>query len=160
MNRQDLIRKFDKQARWYDKRRKKQAQGEWRRKLIRAAKGKVLEVAVEEADTLGSRMLSDAIHALAQRAGFVVGEEQPSASPLTQLTTRETEVLRLVAAGQTNGEIGAQLFISTKTASVHVSNILAKLGVSSRGEAAAIAHRVGLVDDADREATVVALRPA
>ncbi len=46
MNRQDLIRKFDKQARWYDKRRKKQAQGEWRRKLIRAAKGKVLEVAV------------------------------------------------------------------------------------------------------------------
>jgi DNA-binding CsgD family transcriptional regulator len=53
-------------------------------------------------------------------------------------------VLQLVAAGRSNGEIGNALFISTKTASVHVSNILAKLGVSGRGEAAAVAHRIGL----------------
>ena len=55
---------------------------------------------------------------------------------LASLTAREREVLRLVAAGRSNGEIGTELFISTKTASVHVSNILAKLGVGARGEAA------------------------
>jgi DNA-binding NarL/FixJ family response regulator len=53
-------------------------------------------------------------------------------------------VLRLLAAGHSNREIGATLFIAPKTASVHVSNILAKLGASSRTEAAAIAHSNGL----------------
>ena len=53
-------------------------------------------------------------------------------------------MLRLVAAGRSNPEIAAELYISAKTASVHVSNILAKLGVSGRGEAAAAAHRLGL----------------
>jgi DNA-binding NarL/FixJ family response regulator len=57
------------------------------------------------------------------------------------LTRREAEVLALVADGRTNGEIGQALFISTKTASVHVSNILAKLGVASRTQAAAVALR-------------------
>lgn len=61
------------------------------------------------------------------------------------LTARESEILKLVADGRTNGEIGKQLFISTKTVSVHVSNILAKLGASGRTEAAAIARRTGLV---------------
>jgi DNA-binding NarL/FixJ family response regulator len=60
------------------------------------------------------------------------------------LTSREAEVLSLVAAGKTNREIGTQLFVSEKTASVHVSNILRKLGVSSRVDAAAIAQRVGV----------------
>lgn len=60
------------------------------------------------------------------------------------LTDRELEVLRLVAAGRSNREIGEELFISAKTASVHVSNILTKLGVSGRGEAAAIAHQNAL----------------
>ncbi|MEU0455815.1 response regulator transcription factor, partial [Streptomyces sp. NPDC006129] len=60
------------------------------------------------------------------------------------LTSRERDVLRLVAAGHTNRRIAEELFISPKTASVHVSNILAKLGVSGRGEAAAVAHRLGL----------------
>ena len=61
------------------------------------------------------------------------------------LTARELEVLRLVADGHSNGEIAERLFISRKTASVHVSNILAKLGVTTRGQAAAVAHRRGLV---------------
>ncbi|MFJ5839711.1 LuxR C-terminal-related transcriptional regulator [Streptomyces shenzhenensis] len=53
-------------------------------------------------------------------------------------------MLRLVTAGRTNRQIAEELFISPKTASVHVSNILGKLGVSGRGEAAAVAHRLGL----------------
>lgn len=60
------------------------------------------------------------------------------------LTEREREVLRLLAAGRSNPEIAETLFISAKTASVHVSNILAKLGVSGRVEAAAVAHRLGI----------------
>ena len=53
-------------------------------------------------------------------------------------------MLALVADGRTNRQIADELFISEKTASVHVSNILAKLGVANRAEAAAVAHRVGL----------------
>jgi len=53
-------------------------------------------------------------------------------------------VLALLAEGRTNRQIGQELFITEKTASVHVSRILTKLGVSNRGEAAAAAHRVGL----------------
>ncbi|MGZ4504827.1 MAG: helix-turn-helix transcriptional regulator [Nocardioidaceae bacterium] len=63
----------------------------------------------------------------------------------TELTARETEILGLVAQGRSNGEIARQLFISAKTVSVHVSNILAKLGASGRTEAAAIARRDGLL---------------
>lgn len=61
------------------------------------------------------------------------------------LTTREQEILALLALGRSNGQIGKQLFISTKTASVHVSNILAKLGAANRGEAVAIARTRGLL---------------
>jgi DNA-binding NarL/FixJ family response regulator len=55
------------------------------------------------------------------------------------------EVMRLVAVGLTNRQIGQRLFISEKTASVHVSNVLAKLGASGRAEAVDIAHRRGLL---------------
>jgi DNA-binding CsgD family transcriptional regulator/tetratricopeptide (TPR) repeat protein len=68
------------------------------------------------------------------------------------LTAREIEVLRLVSAGRSNRDIAADLFISAKTASVHVSNILAKLHATSRTEAAAIAHRTGLTDDGPQAA--------
>ncbi len=64
-----------------------------------------------------------------------------------QLTARELEVVGLVAEGRSNGQIARQLFISTKTVSVHVSNILAKLGVASRTEAAAVVRRRGLLPD-------------
>jgi DNA-binding NarL/FixJ family response regulator len=64
------------------------------------------------------------------------------------LTPRERQVLAKVAEGATNREIAASLFMAEKTASVHVSRILAKLGVRSRTEAAAVAHRLALVDPA------------
>jgi DNA-binding CsgD family transcriptional regulator len=69
------------------------------------------------------------------------------AGTVGHLTSRETEILGLVAQGRSNGEIARQLFISTKTVSVHVSNILAKLGAGGRTEAAAIARRAGLLPD-------------
>jgi len=77
------------------------------------------------------------------------GQGDPAQEPTTAtdglgLTPREREVLALVAAGRTNRQIAETLFISIKTASVHVSNILAKLGVANRGEAAAVAHRLHL----------------
>ncbi|WP_164873226.1 response regulator transcription factor, partial [Streptomyces resistomycificus] len=61
------------------------------------------------------------------------------------LTAREQDVLRLLALGRSNRQIGEELFISGKTASVHVSNILAKLGAASRTEAVAVAYRQGLI---------------
>jgi DNA-binding NarL/FixJ family response regulator len=64
---------------------------------------------------------------------------------VASLTEREREVLCLVAAGATNCAIATRLFISPKTASVHVSHILAKLGAETRTEAAAYAHAAGLV---------------
>jgi DNA-binding CsgD family transcriptional regulator len=69
------------------------------------------------------------------------GDGSGGRSPLAALTDREREVLRLLAKGMSNREIGRELFITPKTASVHVSNILAKLGAASRTEAAAIAYR-------------------
>ena len=71
----------------------------------------------------------------------------PPVPPLARygLTDRELTVLRLLAAGRTNPQIGAELYISASTASVHVSNILRKLGVSGRVQAAALAERAGLL---------------
>jgi DNA-binding NarL/FixJ family response regulator len=62
------------------------------------------------------------------------------------LTPREHEVLCLVAEGRTNREIGETLYMSEKTAGVHVSRILAKLDARSRVEAATLAERLGLLD--------------
>ena len=84
------------------------------------------------------------LETLGQRTGLAAAQRGDSAAPLAALTPRELEVLRLVSEGRSNKEIGEQLFISAKTASVHVSNILAKLEVSGRGEAAALAHRHGV----------------
>jgi DNA-binding CsgD family transcriptional regulator len=104
-------------------------------------------LAGEIADRLDAAPLRRALDELARHAGFGAATPAP-AGPLSALTSREREVLRLVAEGRNNREIAAVLFISPKTASVHVSNILAKLDVSSRTQAAAIAHRSGLLADA------------
>jgi DNA-binding CsgD family transcriptional regulator len=72
----------------------------------------------------------------------------PSAAPRRYgLTSREAAVLRLLAAGRTNAQIGAELYMSPKTASVHVTSILRKLGVASRVQAAAVAERAGLLHE-------------
>ncbi|GAA3621967.1 helix-turn-helix transcriptional regulator [Microlunatus ginsengisoli] len=110
----------------------------------RAEVRSVLAESIERSEALGAALVTDRLSTLARQHGLTA-EPRPDGPALAELTPRELEVLRLVAEGRTNGEIGTTLFISTKTASVHVSNILAKLGVSGRGEAAAIAHRQGLV---------------
>ncbi|AWS40257.1 LuxR family transcriptional regulator [Streptosporangium sp. 'caverna'] len=92
---------------------------------------------------LSAQPLVTEIESLARRIGVSLTEEAPVAETL--LTPREQEVLRLVAQGGSNRDIAAELFISAKTVSVHVSNILSKLGVSTRGEAAAAAHRLALI---------------
>ncbi|MEV0583133.1 AAA family ATPase [Nonomuraea sp. NPDC050310] len=91
--------------------------------------------------TLRATPLLTEIEALARRVGAALEEHDTP----ELLTPREVEVLRLVALGRSNRDIAAELFISAKTVSVHVSNILAKLGVGSRGEAAAAAHRLSLL---------------
>jgi DNA-binding CsgD family transcriptional regulator len=111
---------------------------------------KRLPRAEEIAGDLGAVPLREEIHALARRARISMpglADEDPR-EPWERLglTVREAEVLRLVAAGRSNRDIAAELFISAKTASVHVSNILGKLGVATRGEAAATAHRLHLFD--------------
>jgi DNA-binding CsgD family transcriptional regulator len=105
----------------------------------------LLRAAQETALELGARPLLADIVELARRARVDLGLE-PAAGPADDLglTPREVEVLALVAEGRTNREIASELYISDKTASVHVSNILRKLEVSNRGEAAALAHRLGL----------------
>ena len=108
----------------------------------RDAAGAAVAEAIALADALGAAPLANEARALARRARLEAGAPEPgeAADPFG-LTSREAEVLRLVADGRSNGQIAESLFISRKTASVHVSNILGKLGVASRGEAAAVAHR-------------------
>ncbi len=113
----------------------------------------LLRAAYATARGLGTLPLCTEIEGLARRGrvkldidrarGRVIPE---SSSPLAQLglTAREQEVLILMATGATNRQIAERLFISPKTATLHVSNILSKLGVSNRVEAATIAHRLGV----------------
>jgi DNA-binding CsgD family transcriptional regulator/tetratricopeptide (TPR) repeat protein len=110
----------------------------------RAAAAEQARLARETAVSLQARPLREAIDALARRTRLDLGGG-PAASSV--LTPREQEVMRLVAQGMTNRQIGRRLFISEKTASVHVSNVLAKLGAGGRTEAVAIAHRRGLLVD-------------
>jgi DNA-binding NarL/FixJ family response regulator len=98
--------------------------------------------------------LSDAIHDLARRARIdlslslpaATAELEPPAPRAFGLTDRELAVLQLLAEGKTNSEIGAALFITRKTASVHVTNILRKLDVTTRVQAAALAERARVLD--------------
>jgi DNA-binding CsgD family transcriptional regulator len=100
---------------------------------------------------LGAGPLRAALEALARRGRLDLGTGLPAEQRLAGLTPRELEVLRLLVEGRTNRQIAEQLFISGKTASVHVTNLLSKLGVHSRLEAAAMARRLGLEQPAGRE---------
>ncbi len=113
----------------------------------REAAGSEWLLASQAADRLRAAPLQAALADLGRRARIGTTERGPGRGgrgPLAGLTEREREVLGLLASGCSNKEIGAELFISPKTVSVHVSNILGKLGAASRTEAAAIAHREGL----------------
>jgi DNA-binding CsgD family transcriptional regulator len=120
-----------------------------------------LRAAAHTARRLGARPLLGEIERLARQARIELdpadggtraatgGSPPASGGPVASdptgigLTSREAEVLALVAAGWSNQQIADRLFITRKTASVHVSNILGKLGAANRVEAAAIAHRLG-----------------
>ena len=88
----------------------------------------------------------DRAAAIAHHYGFTTRARRPE----DVLTGREAEVLALLAEGRTNKEIAENLFISAKTASVHVSRIIAKMGASNRTEAVSVARRHGLVEPAQR----------
>ncbi|MGQ4375621.1 AAA family ATPase [Streptomyces sp. SAS_267] len=106
--------------------------------------GEQARAAHDTAVQLGAVPLREALEALLRR-GRLTGS--PAAERrVAALTARESDVLRLLGHGRTNRQIGEELFISGKTASVHVSNILAKLGAASRTEAVAIAYREGLIE--------------
>lgn len=92
----------------------------------------------EEAQDLGAQPVLDLLDA--------IGRGTASVGTRGGLTPRESEVLTYLDRGRTNGQIAESLFISRKTASVHVSNILAKLGAATRGEAVALAREAGLLD--------------
>ena len=132
----------------------------WRQAEARVAAGdreaaaRSAAVALATAQRLGAGWLTGEVEGLAARARLrldgapaeaeVTADEPGEPEDPFGLTPRERQVLALVARGATNREIGAELYMAEKTASVHVSRILAKLDVRSRTQAAAVAHRLGL----------------
>src|SRR5262249_43434917 len=103
---------------------------------------KLADCSDEKAFELGMQLSS---HATNDRATAPVPTPQPATDATHGLSPRELDVLRLVAAGKTNGEIGEALFISPFTAKTHVANLLGKLGVENRAAAAAWAATQGAV---------------
>jgi DNA-binding CsgD family transcriptional regulator len=140
------------------------AYARWRRaeSVLRAGGSRseaavALQEAHADAGLLGAKLLRDELEALARRARVDVGAAEPASAaprfaaggePLSLdafgLTAREVEVLALVGEGLTNRQIAAILFISPKTAGLHVSHILSKLNVANRTQAAEVAHRARL----------------
>ncbi|MEO8329975.1 MAG: response regulator transcription factor, partial [Candidatus Nanopelagicales bacterium] len=106
-----------------------------------------ISLARETATSLGAEPLLAELRVLGGPGGGAAMSRGPASRRDEPLTRREEEVLALVAEGRSNREIGKQLFISAKTVSVHVSNILAKLGAAGRTEAVALARRRGLLTD-------------
>ena len=114
----------------------------------RAEAAEPLLEAWEIAEQLGAVPLRDRAVDLAAHARIPIKPPDRASRRgiLGRLTDREVEVLRHLVAGESNAEIAASLFISPKTASVHISRILTKLDVNSRGKASAIAVREGIND--------------
>ncbi|MEP7020995.1 MAG: AAA family ATPase [Pseudonocardiales bacterium] len=110
-------------------------------------------IALATAERIGAKALTDQVRLLAQRARLELDEAPAAATPEATawadlgISPREEEVLALLAHGRSNHEIAKELFISEKTASVHVTHLLRKLGVASRVEAAAIGQRIGMGPD-------------
>ena len=124
------------------------ADGGWPKHFLGAGDREQATVAAQAAHQttlqLGAEPLQAALELLARRGRLDLGTGVPAERGLAGLTPREVEVLRLLVEGRSNRQIAEQLFISGKTASVHVTNLLSKLGVHSRLEAAAMARRLGL----------------
>lgn len=106
----------------------------------------VLADAVDVAEAIGHVPLQLSIAAFGRASGLVAGDR---AADDLELTSRERQVLELIAEGLSNRQIGERLFISAKTASVHVSAILRKLGVATRTEAALVSQNRSLARDQD-----------
>lgn len=121
-------------------------------RTTRAAAGP-LGAAHRLATRMGAAPITQAVGSLAERAGIALDLAEGASIPVAghagglvePLTPREREVLALVVAGRSNPEIAERLFITSKTASVHLTNIKGKLGVGSRIEAATAAIRLGIV---------------
>lgn len=109
----------------------------------RAAAREQAAAALDAATRIGAAPLAQAVRDLARRARLDLPGVPDAGADV--LTSREAEVIALVAQGLTNRQIGERLFISGKTVSVHISNVLAKLDASGRAEAVAVAHRRGLL---------------
>jgi DNA-binding CsgD family transcriptional regulator len=139
------------------------AEADLRLRGVRAEVGETIRSVHETVLRLRAEPLRQDIESLARRARVALepdriavggrprapGPRADRIGPGPTLSAREIEVLRLVADGRTNGEIAERLFITRKTASVHVTHILDKLGVANRFEAAMAGSRLGLVGDAE-----------
>jgi DNA-binding NarL/FixJ family response regulator len=111
-----------------------------------------LRLVLATAERLCAHPLAGAVRRLAERAGVRLDAAAAAVpSGPDPLTPRERSVLGLVASGRTNRQIGAELFISEKTVSVHLSRVMAKLGAGSRTEAVTLAYERGLLAPAARE---------
>jgi DNA-binding CsgD family transcriptional regulator len=110
-----------------------------------------LRAAYATATAFGAAPLAGGLRALAKRAGVRLETAEPAspeAAGPDPLTPRERSVLALVAEGRTNRQVGAELFISEKTVSVHLSRVMSKLGAGSRTEAVSVAYARGLLTPA------------
>lgn len=147
---QAAVRAFDRFGHAYET-----ARSRVRLAAVLRATGRAADAAEEisRARTVATTLRSEPLLAELRGLGTRVGQaRQPASSPRdAPLTPREEEVLALVAVGRSNGEIARGLFISAKTVSVHVSNIMAKMGAASRTEAVAVARRQGLLSEPSAE---------
>jgi ATP/maltotriose-dependent transcriptional regulator MalT len=126
--------------------RLREAQAALGEQLPRTRVADALTLARATAASLGAQPLLDEIELIARRARVRAGDQEGDVpAEVAELTSRELDVLRLIAEGRTNPEIGKALYMSPKTASVHVSRILSKLDVKTRTEAAGVAYQLGLV---------------
>jgi DNA-binding CsgD family transcriptional regulator len=108
-----------------------------------------LDETIRIGDELGSAPVCERAEDLARRSRIVARPTRRAVADPSELTSREDEVLTLLADGRTNRQIAETLFLSAKTVEIHVSRILDKLGASTRGEAVAIARRTGQLAVAD-----------